>query len=151
MLLLLFLQCNWSEDVLLQGVPHGPSSPSTSISSGSSSQLYADLELDDVRGQLFEYAVDQYGSRFLQQRISTADEFEQAIAFKELRPYFRELSTHVFGNYIVQKFLEYGTYEQLGVIVYSFCGRWKKLSLDLYGCRVVQKAINLLPDIYKVP
>ena len=79
-----------------------------------------------------------------------ADDLEKQMAFKELRPYLRELSTHVFGNYIVQKFLEYGTSEQLGVIVQSFRGRWNKLSLDLYGCRVVQKAAEVLPDIYKV-
>lgn len=143
------IQCIWSEDFLRAS--QGPSSPSgSSTSSGSSSQPYSDMELDDVQGQLFEYAIDQYGSRFLQQRISTADEIELEAAFKELRPYLRELSTHVFGNYIVQKVLEYGSYQQLGAIVHSFRGRWHKLSLDLYGCRVVQKAINLLPDIYKV-
>ncbi len=143
----LFLQCVWTEDFLRAS--QGSSSPSNS-SSSSTSQLYSELDLEDIQGQLFEYATDQYGSRFLQQKICTADEIELEAAFKELRPYLRELSTHVFGNYIVQKFLEHGTYEQLSTIMHSFRGRWYKFSVDLYGCRVVQKAMNFLPENFKV-
>ena len=75
---------------------------------------------------------------------------EKQVAFKEIRPFIRQLSTHVFGNYIIQKFLEYGSSEQHSAIMNSFRGRWCRLSLDLYGCRVVQKAVDVLTDMHKV-
>ena len=125
-----------------------PSSPTSNNSSNGRQQ--SDLTLDDVQGQVFAFATDQYGSRFLQQRIAQADDMEKQMAFKEIRPFIRQLSTHVFGNYIIQKFLEYGSSEQHSAIMNSFRGRWCRLSLDLYGCRVVQKAIDVLTDMHKV-
>ena len=125
-------------------------SPTSSLSGSSSGcRLHSDLNLEDVKGQVFACAMDQYGSRFLQQKIAQADDMEKQMAFKEIRPYIRQLSTHVFGNYIIQKFLEYGSSEQQRVIMNSFHGRWTRLSLDLYGCRVVQKAIDVLTNTHK--
>ena len=96
-------------------------------------------------------------------------------AFAELAPSLGVLMTDVFGNYVrgdffiflggrsqflthfypqlppprfpqvVQKFLERGSPPQQAFIVGLFHGRVLPLSLQMYGCRVVQKALEVLP------
>lgn len=50
----------------------------------------------------------------------------------------------VFGNYVVQKFLDHGTDEQKTRMARIIQGSVKMLSLQVYGCRVIQKAIEVL-------
>lgn len=54
------------------------------------------------------------------------------------------LMNDVFGNYVVQKFLDYGTDEQKMRMASLIQGSVKMLSLQVYGCRVIQKAIEVL-------
>ncbi len=54
------------------------------------------------------------------------------------------LMNDVFGNYVVQKFLDYGTDEQKTRMASLIKGNVKMLSLQVYGCRVIQKAIEVL-------
>lgn len=55
----------------------------------------------------------------------------------------RSLMCDVFGNYVVQKFLEHGTPEQRARLAGAMRGSVKALSLQMYGCRVVQKALEV--------
>jgi len=48
---------------------------------------------------------DQYGSRFIQQKLETASEEEKDMVFHEIMPQALSLMTDVFGNYVVQKVL----------------------------------------------
>ena len=50
--------------------------------------------------------------------------------------------TDVFGNYVIQKFFEYGTPQQKEKLAGQMKGNVLKLSLQMYGCRVVQKALE---------
>jgi pumilio RNA-binding family len=70
--------------------------------------------LKDVvsRGLMLELATDQYGSRFIQQRLETATPEEKQAAFEQLLPETLRLCTDVFGNYVIQKFFEFGSFEQ---------------------------------------
>ncbi|KAH8078844.1 hypothetical protein JL720_9594 [Aureococcus anophagefferens] len=69
---------------------------------------------------------------------------ERDLIFSEVLPKSRELATDVFGNFVVQKVLtrrrghEVKVYEALK-------GHCVALSLHVYGCRVVQKALDALP------
>ena len=56
-----------------------------------------------------------------------------------------KLMCDVFGNYVVQKFLEHGTPAQRTRLAGAMRGSIKALSLQMYGCRVVQKAIDVRP------
>lgn len=47
--------------------------------------------------------MDQYGSRFIQQKLETATDEEKNAIFPEILPYGRTLMTDVFGNYVIQK------------------------------------------------
>lgn len=46
---------------------------------------------------------DQYGSRFIQQKLETATDEEKNMVFEEIMPQALPLMTDVFGNYVVQK------------------------------------------------
>lgn len=69
-----------------------------------------------------------------------------ACAFNEVcvsKDTTQALMNDVFGNYVVQKFLDYGTDEQKARMTTMIQGSVKVLSLQVYGCRVIQKAIEV--------
>jgi hypothetical protein len=48
-------------------------------------------------------SADQYGSRFIQQKLETATTEEKNMVFDEIMPQALSLMTDVFGNYVIQK------------------------------------------------
>jgi pumilio RNA-binding family len=64
-----------------------------------------------------EFSQDQHGSRFIQQKLERASPSDKQIVFEEISPSAYSLMTDVFGNYVIQKFFEYGTPEQKGALV----------------------------------
>lgn len=48
-------------------------------------------------------SADQYGSRFIQQKLETATTEEKNMVYQEIMPHALVLMTDVFGNYVVQK------------------------------------------------
>ncbi|CCO27658.1 Maternal protein pumilio OS=Drosophila melanogaster GN=pum PE=1 SV=2 [Rhizoctonia solani AG-1 IB] len=104
-------------------------------------------QLRDIRGHVSEFCGDQHGSRFIQQKLETATEEEKEAVFSELAPgSFLSLMTDVFGNYVVQKLIEFGSVEQRDILVSLMEGHMLSLSLQMYGCRVVQKAIECISN-----
>jgi hypothetical protein len=51
----------------------------------------------------FMSSADQYGSRFIQQKLETATIDEKNMVYQEIMPQALALMTDVFGNYVVQK------------------------------------------------
>lgn len=99
--------------------------------------------LKDIYGHVVEFSTDQHGSRFIQQKIETADEEEKQIIFDEIMPQNAlKLIQDVFGNYVIQKFFEHGNELQKNLLAKAMEGHVLPLSLQMYGCRVVQKAIE---------
>ena len=47
--------------------------------------------------------MDQYGSRFIQQKLETATVEAKTKIFTNIIPHARALMTDVFGNYVIQK------------------------------------------------
>lgn len=100
----------------------------------------------DVKGNIVELCQDQYGSRFIQQRLETENEEEKSMILNEVLPSVRRLRNDVFGNYVVQKLLENGTSEMKDELKNTLQGEVLSLSTQMYGCRVVQKALECLND-----
>lgn len=48
-------------------------------------------------------SADQYGSRFIQQKLETATTEEKNMVYQEIIPQALTLMTDVFGNYVIQK------------------------------------------------
>ncbi|XP_022745183.1 pumilio homolog 4-like isoform X2 [Durio zibethinus] len=102
------------------------------------------FELLDIVDHVVEFSTDQYGSRFIQQKLETATEEEKNKIFPEIIPHACALMTDVFGNYVIQKFFEHGTESQRAELASQLTGHVLPLSLQMYGCRVIQKALEVV-------
>ncbi|PHH89046.1 hypothetical protein CDD83_6714 [Cordyceps sp. RAO-2017] len=107
--------------------------------SNKSSKRY---ELKDIYNYVVEFSGDQHGSRFIQQKLETANSDEKEQVFREIEPNAIQLMKDVFGNYVVQKFFEHGNQVQKKVLAEKMKGKVVDLSVQVYACRVVQKALE---------
>jgi pumilio RNA-binding family len=105
-----------------------------------------DWTMYQIEGHVVEFCQDQNGSRFIQQRLELGDTREQQIVMTEVLPAIRRLRNDVFGNYVVQKLLDFGTPDMKAEIWQTLHGEIMELSMQIYGCRVVQKAFETLDD-----
>ena len=92
-----------------------------------------DWTMLDIVGHIVEFCQDQNGSRFIQQRLEVGNPDEQQVVMKEVLPAVRQLRNDVFGNYVVQKLLEFGTPEMKACLRDSLQGEMLPLSLQMYG------------------
>ncbi|KAF2688839.1 ARM repeat-containing protein [Lentithecium fluviatile CBS 122367] len=100
------------------------------------------VELKDIFGYVVEFSGDQHGSRFIQQKLESANSDEKDKVFKELQENCLQLMQDVFGNYVIQKFFEHGDQTQKKILANRMKGSIAQLATGMYGCRVVQKALE---------
>ena len=72
------------------------------------------------------------------------------MVFNEILTAAYSLMTDVFGNYVIQKFFEFGTPEQKQTLAQRVRGHVLPLALQMYGCRVIQKALESIPPEMQV-
>ncbi|KAM0271930.1 hypothetical protein ACHAQH_008893 [Verticillium albo-atrum] len=108
----------------------------------SSSKSNKRYDLKDIYGHVVEFSGDQHGSRFIQQKLETANSDEKDQIFREIEPNAVQLMKDVFGNYVIQKFFEHGNQVQKKVLAAQMKGKVVDLSVQMYACRVVQKALE---------
>lgn len=96
-------------------------------------------ELPDIYSYVVEFAGDQHGSRFIQQKLETANSEVKERIFTELQGEALQLMQDVFGNYVIQKFFEHGDQTQKKILVGKMKGHVLALANQMYACRVVQK------------
>ena len=136
--------------------PIPPTSHISPLSSPSLfSQQFASLPLSAIvsRGLLIDLCTDQYGSRFIQQKLEVCTDEERDLAFHAITAADNpttdgsqlvvSLSLDVFANYTVQKLMEVCTAAQQRTLCLSLVGSVLLLALQTYGCRVVQKAMEV--------
>ena len=102
------------------------------------------MRLDDLRGELSQLCRDQYGCRFLQKKLDEGIPSQCDLIFSETFPFFAELMTDPFGNYLCQKLLEYCSNTQRDQIVEAIAPELVKISLNMHGTRAVQKTIDFI-------
>lgn len=90
---------------------------------------------------------DQDGSRFVQGKIEVWTSEQISFFFSQIHGSALELSTNLFGNYVIQKIIPYLSEEESFKLILQFFGQIFDLSLHVYGCRVIQKLIDNLEDI----
>ncbi|XP_010535464.1 PREDICTED: pumilio homolog 2-like [Tarenaya hassleriana] len=108
------------------------------------------FELSEISNHVVAFSSDQYGSRFIQQKLETASVEEKTMVYEEIMPHALELMTDVFGNYVIQKFFEHGLPSQRRELAEKLFGNVLTLSLQMYGCRVIQKAIEVVDLDHKI-
>ncbi|GFP97365.1 pumilio homolog 2 [Phtheirospermum japonicum] len=104
------------------------------------------FELSEIAGHVVEFSADQYGSRFIQQKLETATTEEKNMVFQEIFPQALALMTDVFAF----QFFEHGMMSQRRELAGKLFGHVLTLSLQMYGCRVIQKAIEVVDVDQKI-
>ena len=94
--------------------------------------------------QLIDCASDQHGSRFLQEMLSSGNVSQIEGIQKVLLPHTRMLMRDVFGNYVIQRIWEMNlrNVEKQNELMSYITHDVISLSLHMYGCRVIQKALE---------
>lgn len=90
---------------------------------------------------------DQEGSRFIQNKLDVWSQEQISHFFLKIYDSAYELSTNLFGNYVIQKIIPLLREDEVFKLILQFFGQVHELSLHIYGCRVVQKLIDNLDDI----
>ena len=152
---------NSNTSSLVGGSIFGPSTTSIYRKSGRDSgrsklledfrnNRYPTLQLRDLTNHIVEFSQDQHGSRFIQQKLERASLMEKNLVFSEISLAAYSLMTDVFGNYVIQKFFEFGSTEQKMSLANRIKGHVLQLALQMYGCRVIQKALESIPENVQV-
>ncbi|KAJ7855440.1 armadillo-type protein [Mycena olivaceomarginata] len=105
-------------------------------------------QLRDIAGFVVEFSRDQRGSLFIQNELPNTSGRERRSVFDEIVPSNTlEPIQDILGNYVIHKLFEHGTQAQKTMLANTLAGDVFYLSCSLYGCRVVQKAIeSILPE-----
>ncbi|GAA5904419.1 uncharacterized protein JCM6883_006486 [Sporobolomyces salmoneus] len=86
---------------------------------------------------------DQQCSLFLQQRVKTTCTMEKKQRLLEsVAKYLFDLSTSKFGNFLVSRCIESADAGIVQLYSQRFVGHFLQLSLDPFGCHVVQKLLD---------
>lgn len=92
---------------------------------------FPSLQLRDLANHIVEFSQDQHGSRFIQQKLERASASEKQLVFQEILTSAYSLMTDVFGNYVIQKFFEFGTPEQKSTLAQKVIATF----IFIYVCR----------------
>lgn len=88
---------------------------------------------------MVEFSRDQQGSRFIQHKLDSAGKEERERVFSEIKPEAVLLMKDVFGNYVIQKFFDFGNQMHKTFFLNHMRGKIFELSTHVYACRVIQK------------
>ena len=86
----------------------------------------------------------------MQAKLEEATVRERDCILVGVAPRAFQLMRDPFGNYVIQTLLVYGTLEQRSCVARLMRTNVVALSYDMYGCRVVQTAVQNLPQALKV-
>lgn len=89
---------------------------------------------------------DQQASIFLQQKLKGGSEDIRESIISAVTELCTPLVTNRFGNFLVQRCIEYASAAQRSNLVQRMVGHMKDLSVDIFGCHVVQKALDFTDD-----
>ncbi|CAD7929555.1 unnamed protein product [Amoebophrya sp. A120] len=109
-------------------------------------------ELNEILPHVVEFCKDQYGSRYIQQKLQVSAAHEKQAFYLALKPHVRDLVLDPFGNYVVQKFFERGNREHREGLASELRGLALGLSYHMFGCWVMQRLMEVLdtnPDLQK--
>lgn len=111
--------------------------------------LVSKVPLGQLKPQILRLAKDQYGCRFLQKRIDenvVASHLARVanfdIIFGEIHPSLYELIIDPFGNYLVQKLVDYCSADDLDLMLETLQNNLFQISINQHGTRALQKVID---------
>lgn len=105
------------------------------------------ITFEEMTNNFAAFAQDQYGVLALQEIIDNCSPEQYSILLDELTPDLETLCIDPYGNYIIQALLKASSSEESKIFIVdtAISGRVLALSLHVYGCRVIQTALEVLP------
>ncbi|KAF2478649.1 hypothetical protein BDY17DRAFT_55974 [Neohortaea acidophila] len=116
--------------------------PATHPRKAQTDELYANVSVPGVAGQIYGLCKDQHGCRFLQRKLEEKNEQDVQIIFDEVKDHFQELMVDPFGNYLCQRLLEHCNNEQRTVLVKNAAPAMTRIALNQHGTRALQRMIE---------
>lgn len=92
---------------------------------------------------------DQKASLYLQNKFKCATLDQKQLIFESILTQAYSLMTNRFGNFLVQRLLEFGTQEQVLALIDTMKGHILELTCEPFGCHVVQKALDNVDESVK--
>ncbi|CAI5757168.1 unnamed protein product [Candida verbasci] len=115
------------------------------------------IPLIQLKSEILNLAKDQYGCRFLQKKIDEnlisnyqirLQNFE--IIFGQIYPFMYELIIDPFGNYLIQKLIQFCNEENLNLLLEILQSHLFQISVNQHGTRALQKIIDQLNNQYQL-
>ncbi|KAJ7343436.1 armadillo-type protein [Mycena albidolilacea] len=103
-----------------------------------------------MEGNVLYLSCNLYGCRVVQKAIETMLPEQQSSFVRELEPHILRCVMDSNGNHVVQKIIEHVSPDRLGFIS-AFSGHVFDLASHPFGCRVLQRCIEHLPDVQTRP
>ncbi|KAJ7155945.1 armadillo-type protein [Mycena crocata] len=103
-----------------------------------------------MEGHVVYLSSNLYGCRVVQKAIESILPDQQASFVRELEPHILRCVKDSNGNHVIQKVIERVSSERLG-FVSSFIGHVYELASHPFGCRVLQRCLQHLPDVQTRP
>jgi len=100
--------------------------------------------IQDFAGRIPDLCRDQNGCRHLQAQLEKNKEESLDIIFNGAKPYFPDLMSDPFGNYLCQKLFEVCNDMQRTELVKIVAPTIVSISLNQHGTRAVQKLLEYL-------
>ncbi|BGP36005.1 meiotic PUF protein 1 [Rhodotorula toruloides] len=101
----------------------------------------ADIDAESSVRRILKHN-DQQCSLFLQQKVKSTTQGKRQEIFDAVGKHIRELSFSKFGNFLVSRCLEAGDKQLAQAYEDSLAGHFLALSLDPFGCHVLQKLLD---------
>ncbi|KAL6933180.1 hypothetical protein ACO0R3_002280 [Hanseniaspora guilliermondii] len=111
-----------------------------------SNNINDDVNLLNDSTDCYKLSKDQYGCRYLQKQLEndTADKQYLNIIFKNLLTNYQELAVDPFGNYLLQKIVEYLDEPSLELLILELQPNLYSISKNQFGTRSLQKIIDCI-------
>ncbi|CAD8070075.1 unnamed protein product [Paramecium primaurelia] len=143
-------QNSYDLDLRLTKVPVQQSAPNSAskLKSFDNTVQFNTVDETSLDGDLISKCKDQNGARCIQKAFQESSQAIKEQIFNKLEKGLLSLSKDVFGNYVIQNLLEFGTPLQQQKILIFLQPHSSQLAFHPYGCRVLQK---LLQNAHNTP
>ncbi|KAJ7109396.1 armadillo-type protein [Mycena epipterygia] len=113
-------------------------------------QVQKTVLANTMEGHVVYLSSNLYGCRVVQKAIESILPDQQASFVRELEPHILKCVKDSNGNHVIQKVIERVSPDRLG-FVSSFIGHVFELASHPFGCRVLQRCLQHLPDVQTRP
>lgn len=93
---------------------------------------------------------DQQASIFLQQKLKLSNIEMRNLIISSISEKAFDLMINRFGNFLIQRCLEYSSKSQVKLLTQAIIGNVYMLSMDPFGCHVIQKVLDCVDEEMKL-